>query len=183
MFCILLAISSVRSAVVPPAPQVISQKVGWCVAMRSILSNKFSTPCNVSDKRVHTPPSNQYFHSVSDCHLLSPWREKLEREKGLAGLLRRVHFVDNLHFAKFSKAVTLRWAGREVDRGKLQNTSSHAARDVLERYPTERCKLVVLVGSEEAATVTTLLVLGASMWLTDCPRTVSVCTLCGFSHS
>lgn len=45
MFCILPAISKVRSAVVPPAPQVISQKVGSWVAIRSILSNRFSTPC------------------------------------------------------------------------------------------------------------------------------------------
>ena len=45
MFCILAAMSSVRSAVVPPAPQVMSQKVGPNDAMRSCLSNRFSTPC------------------------------------------------------------------------------------------------------------------------------------------
>lgn len=44
MFCILAAMSSVRSAVVPPAPQVMSQNVGPYDAMRSCLSNKFSTP-------------------------------------------------------------------------------------------------------------------------------------------
>lgn len=33
----------------PPAPQVISQKVGSCVAIRSILSNRFSTPCMCND--------------------------------------------------------------------------------------------------------------------------------------
>ena len=45
MFCILAAMSSVRSAVVPPAPQVMSQKVGPYEAMRSCRSNRFSTPC------------------------------------------------------------------------------------------------------------------------------------------
>ena len=47
MFCILAAMSRVRSAVVPPAPQVMSQKVGPKDAMRSCLSNRFSTPCEV----------------------------------------------------------------------------------------------------------------------------------------
>ena len=45
MFCILVAIFNVRSAVEPPAPQVISQKVGLSAAILSCLSNKFSTPC------------------------------------------------------------------------------------------------------------------------------------------
>jgi hypothetical protein len=44
VFCILVAICIVRSAVVPPAPQVMSQKVGFNPAILSCLMNKFSTP-------------------------------------------------------------------------------------------------------------------------------------------
>ena len=43
-FCIFAAMSSVKSAVLPPAPQVMSQNVGPYAAMRSCLSNKFATP-------------------------------------------------------------------------------------------------------------------------------------------
>lgn len=48
VFCIFVAICSVRSAVVPPAPQVISQKVGFNAAILSCLMKRFSTPCNDS---------------------------------------------------------------------------------------------------------------------------------------
>ena len=44
-FCIFAAMSSVKSAVLPPAPHVMSQKVGPYAAMRSCLSNRFATPC------------------------------------------------------------------------------------------------------------------------------------------
>lgn len=44
-FCIRVAMSSVTSAVEPPAPQVMSQKTGACATMRSKRSNRFSTPC------------------------------------------------------------------------------------------------------------------------------------------
>ena len=64
MFCILPAISKVRSAVVPPAPQVISQKVGSCVAMRSILSNRFSTPYMRNN-----PCSRQIAHKSDLVHM------------------------------------------------------------------------------------------------------------------
>jgi len=37
-------ISSVREAVEPPAPQVISTHRGFSIAIHSILSYKFSTP-------------------------------------------------------------------------------------------------------------------------------------------
>lgn len=43
-FCILVAMSSVTSAVEPPAPQVMSQKTGPYATMRSSRSNRFSTP-------------------------------------------------------------------------------------------------------------------------------------------
>ena len=45
VFCIVEAICMVRSAVVPPAPQVMSQNVGFSAAIRSCLVNRFSTPC------------------------------------------------------------------------------------------------------------------------------------------
>lgn len=47
MFCILLAMSRVTAEVDPPAPQVMSQNAGWCMTMRSIRSNRFSTPSSV----------------------------------------------------------------------------------------------------------------------------------------
>lgn len=47
MFCILLAMSRVRSAVEPPAPQVMSQKEGLWATMRSMRSKRFSTPSSV----------------------------------------------------------------------------------------------------------------------------------------
>jgi len=47
MFCILLAMSKVRSAVEPPAPQVMSQKEGLWETILSILSNRLSTPSSV----------------------------------------------------------------------------------------------------------------------------------------
>jgi hypothetical protein len=47
MFCMRLEISRVRSAVDPPAPHVMSQKDGPCATMRSIRSNRFSTPSSV----------------------------------------------------------------------------------------------------------------------------------------
>lgn len=47
VFCILFAMSSVRSAVEPPAPQVMSQNAGLWATIRSIRSNKFSTPSSV----------------------------------------------------------------------------------------------------------------------------------------
>ena len=46
VFCILVAICRVRSAVVPPAPQVMSQKVGLRAAILSCLIKRLSTPCN-----------------------------------------------------------------------------------------------------------------------------------------
>ncbi len=58
MFCIFAAMSSVRSAVVPPAPQVMSQKVGPYEAIRSCRSNRFSTPCAraaAAAQRSHAP--------------------------------------------------------------------------------------------------------------------------------
>ena len=47
MFCILLAMSKVRSAVEPPAPQVMSQKEGLWATILSIFSNRLSTPSSV----------------------------------------------------------------------------------------------------------------------------------------
>ena len=43
-FCILAAMSSVTSAVEPPAPHVMSQKSGPKAAMRSRRSSRLSTP-------------------------------------------------------------------------------------------------------------------------------------------
>jgi hypothetical protein len=43
-FCIFVAMPSVTSAVLPPAPQVMSQKVGPYATIRSRRSNRFSTP-------------------------------------------------------------------------------------------------------------------------------------------
>ncbi|KAI6698968.1 hypothetical protein NL676_019087 [Syzygium grande] len=47
MFCIRFAMSRVRSAVDPPAPQVMSQKAGLWTTIRSIRSNRLSTPSSV----------------------------------------------------------------------------------------------------------------------------------------
>jgi hypothetical protein len=54
MFCILLAMSRVATAVEPPAPQVMSQKVGPYDAIRSCLSNKFSNPWTRQGITSHT---------------------------------------------------------------------------------------------------------------------------------
>lgn len=62
MFCILLAISRVRSAVEPPAPQVMSQKAGPCATIRSMRSKRLSTPSSVlggkNSKEKTTLPSS-----------------------------------------------------------------------------------------------------------------------------
>ncbi len=76
MFCIFAAMSSVRSAVVPPAPQVMSQKVGPYEAIRSCRSNRFSTPCAgaaAMAQRSHAPTisaSTSSLRSADACTLL-----------------------------------------------------------------------------------------------------------------
>lgn len=61
MFCMRFAISRLRSAVAPPAPHVMSQNAGLCAAMRSIRSNRLSTPSSVfggknSNENTAPPP-------------------------------------------------------------------------------------------------------------------------------
>ena len=125
MFCILPAISKVRSAVVPPAPQVISQKVGSCVAMRSILSNRFSTPCMRDN-----PCPRQVAHNsdlVADgrqTNLFRARRKKLKREKSLPSLLSRIHFVYHLHDERDKQKVT------QLLRSRSQDTLRSSAKPI-----------------------------------------------------
>ena len=110
MFCILSAISSVSSAVEPPAPQVMSQKVGPYPAILSCRSNRFSTPCR---PRPAEPPSAGAAGCVQRCslgpasclergcnqraHLISARRKELKGKEGPALLRGSLHFVHHLH--------------------------------------------------------------------------------------
>lgn len=103
MFCILPAISKVRSAVVPPAPQVMSQNVGSCVAMRSILSNKFSTPCATGQRSGPTAEVDRSYNGLTGCspvYLLCSGGKELEREERFACFLGCVHLINHLHLQR-----------------------------------------------------------------------------------
>ena len=78
MFCIFAAMSSVRSAVLPPAPHVMSQKVGPNDAMRSCLSKRFSTPCE---------STGELYHKSLQHHANKCWKEFVVSLHDPAGIL------------------------------------------------------------------------------------------------
>ena len=88
MFCIFAAMSSVRSAVAPPAPQVMPQKVSPNDAMRSCLSKRFSTPCGALHKSVWSRPymgSARFYHLTFiltphvRCRRVMRWMQAIKR--------------------------------------------------------------------------------------------------------
>ena len=103
IFCIFLAISRVKSCVEPPAPQVMSQKVGPYEAILSCRSNKFCTPCKPQARKGQLPSvkwlgrRSNVLPGIQVTDLICSWWEKLEGKERPALCDRRVHLVNNLH--------------------------------------------------------------------------------------